>query len=133
MKKLTNLILGLTLTSLPLFSQEFLPEEFRDYKARTKLPERYLKINDTLSAVIRPYDARRNLWEDVWEIHSIINPHKDSVVSEYPDAYSFDLNRDGYLSEGEMFFDLNRNGLLDYWEFYTTPEIVITGRKEVEL
>lgn len=133
MKKLTNLLLTALLTTTSLFSQDFLPKDFRNYKARTKLSERYLEINDTLGAIIRPYDSRRNLWEDVWEIHSVINPHKDSLVSEFPDAYSFDLNWDRYLSEEEMFFDLNRNGLLDYKEFYTTPGIIITGRKEIEL
>jgi len=133
MKKLINLLFGFTFCTLPLFSQDFLPKDFRNYWEKGILSSQYHRVSDTLAFIARSYDIDRNLWADVWEIHSVKNPSTDSIVSEYPENYLFDFNRNGSFSEEELASELIPDGLNGNEIFIKPREIHITSKKEVDL
>ena len=115
MKKLTNLILGLTFVSAPLFSQEFLPEEFRDYKKRGKelfhdsLP--CIPIDNFLFQP-RVYDINNDGLEDIAEFYIITGYFGEGFKTlNYPKYYFFDLNFNGKEEDYEWLLDPEMDGL----------------------
>ena len=102
MKKL-SLLLGLTLASTSLFSQNSIKKLY---------PDQYVTIIDTdtkkdsFSFVLRPYDLSDDFKPDLWKIYKDI-PSKefldsldkfsstDYLKDRIPDGYILDLNGDG--------------------------------------
>lgn len=115
MKKLTNIILTTLLTTTPLFSQEFLPEAFRDYRAKGKelfadeVP--ILSVNN-LVYKLRFYDINKDNVEDVVEFYVITGYSKEGFKTfDYPRFYFFDLNFNKKQEDCEWLLDRNMNGL----------------------
>ena len=136
MKKLTNLLLGLTLTSIPLFSQEFLPEEFRNYKEIGKeiiIDELPIISGDNFLYKMRFYDVDQDTLEDVVEFYLIIGYSGDDFkTATHPRCYFFDLNKNKKAEDYEWLLDPEMDGLNGNEElFYNKPKEIKPTKIEI--
>lgn len=135
MKKLTNLILGLTFISSSLFSQEFLPEKFRDYKEKGKelFPEGVPLINSSnLLYKIRLWDVDQDSLEDVVEFYLVTGySSKGLKTLSNPRYYYFDLNENHIPEQDEWLLDEKMDGLNGNEEliYYKPKKLKLTKAK----
>ncbi len=147
MKKLTNLILGLTLTATSLFSQsDSLSVNSNDYgeSERSLYPDDYVTIycdtlGDSLSFMLRPCDVNGDFKADFWRMYGNPPPKElldslskfsstDYFENKVPDAYIFDLNKNGIWWDDKLLLNIKRDDL-----FYNKPKETISLRKEIKL
>ena len=127
MKKLLNLVLGFTLLTTSLFSQEFLPERFKNYRETGK--ELFSEEIPVVSAnnllyKLKLYDVDQDSIEDVVEFYLITGySRKGFKTLNNPRFYHFDFNGNGKLEEYEWLIDYKMDGLNGNEEtLYTKPK-----------
>ncbi len=138
MKRLINLLLGLTLTAVPLFSQDFLPEEFRNYKEKGKeLFSNKIPIINAGNFMYKTklIDINNDNIEDVVEFYMIIDISQEGIKTlNNPSYYYFDLNHNGVAEDYEWILDPKIDGLNGNEEMYIKPkQIRISSKKEIKL
>jgi len=146
MKKLTNLILGLTLTAVPLFSQaDSLKYSQQDLLFYKKVKESIEKA-DTLSTKpfdlsniglvnMYSYDFNKDNRVDASEIYTL----KYSALTgrleqaENPFCYIFDYNNDGMIEYKEFLIDEEQDGLNGNERFSDFLQVKKQKVREVEI
>ena len=113
MKKLINLFLGLTITTIPLFSQN-LSEKFNKYlqKADT-LSEKIFTLPSIGLVQMYNLDLNSDEISDMVEIYKISYSEKEGRLkkSKFPLYYLIDFNGDGNIGYEEFFIDEKMDGL----------------------
>ncbi len=145
MKKLINLLLGLTLTSASLFSQDSLSISSSNYgKISNRLyPDNYITLDSAFSFVLRPYDTDDDFQVDLWEMYGNPPPKDlldslskfsptDYFENKIPDAYIFDLNKNGAWWDDKLLINIEKSELKE--EINKRHKYFrISSRKEVEI
>ena len=145
MKRLTNLLLTLTLTSASLFSQDSLSINSSNYgKTSNRLyPDYYITLDSAFSFVLRPYDTNDDFQVDLWKMYGSPPPKDlldslskfsptDYFANKIPDASIFDLNKNGVWWDDKWLINAEKSELkkkINKRHKYFR----ISSRKEVEL
>lgn len=139
MRKLINILFGLTLTGMSVFSQDFLPERFRDYRVRgeelfaDELPP---IIGEKFVFQPHIWDVDKDSIEDVVEFYIITGFSFNGFKTlKEPKYYFFDFNGDGNFSDEEKRIDPSMDGLNGNEKpLYMKPkEVKEVSRREYEL
>jgi len=145
MKKLTNLLLTILLTSPPLLSQESLPDSLKNYKesVRRLYPDNYITLDSAFSFVLSPYDTNDDFQVDLWKMYGNPPPKDlldslskfsptDYFENKIPDAYIFDLNKNGAWWDDKLLINVEKSELKE--EINKRHKYFrISSRKEVEI
>ena len=145
MKKSINLLLGLILTSIPLLSQDSLSINSSNYgKISNRLyPDNYVTIDSNFSFVLRPYDVNDDFRADLWKMYGNPPPKDlldslskfsptDYFENKIPDAYIFDLNKNGAWWDDKLLINIEKSELNE--EINKLHKYFrISSRKEVEI
>ena len=137
-KEIASLVLGLTLASTSLFSQNFLPERFKDYREKSLYQVNFfLNYNGELFNV-KAFYLNSDPIADVQELYPCERDSRGNIkpCSKEPLLYTFNLNGNEKWEEGEWFFDPEMDGLNDNelpLNQYLEKKKVGFSRKQIEL
>ena len=107
-------------------------------------PDNYITLDSAFSFVLRPYDTNDDFQVDLWEMYGNPPPKDlldslskfsptDYFENKIPDAYVFDLNKNGAWWDDKLLINMEKDSLNGN-EFYIRPkEIEVISKKEVEL
>jgi len=113
-KRLNTLLLSFLFTSFSLFSQDFLPEKFKNYREKAdSLYSKVISLPNIGLANMYFYDVDKDKKSDVEEIYLIkFSPLVNKLEQEKePLFYILDINGDGCIEYGELLIDEKMDGL----------------------